>query len=178
VLFGDYNPAGRLPVTFYKSDSDLPGFKDYDMTNRTYRYFTGEALYPFGYGLSYTTFSYTDIKAAKDHQKGKPITLKTTVTNTGKKDGEEVVQCYVSHTTKDVKKPIRALKGFQRIFLKAGETKEITFTLTPEDLSIVNESGEMYQPSGAVDISIGGGQPDADSIKKQTVKSLMVLVKD
>jgi len=178
VLFGDYNPAGRLPVTFYRSDSDLPGFKDYDMSNRTYRYFTGAALYPFGYGLSYTTFSYADVKADKNHQKGKPITLKTTVTNTGKKDGEEVVQCYVSHTARDIKKPIRALKGFQRIYLKAGETKEISFTLSPEDLSIVNESGEMYQPSGTVDISIGGGQPDADSIKKQTVKSVMVVVKD
>ncbi|HMR89974.1 MAG TPA: glycoside hydrolase family 3 C-terminal domain-containing protein [Saprospiraceae bacterium] len=178
VLFGDYNPAGRLPLTFYKSDADLPDFKNYDMDNRTYRYFKGEVLYPFGYGLSYTTFSYADVKVDKNHQKGKPITLKTKVTNTGKKGGEEVVQCYISHTAKDVRKPIRALKGFQRIFLKAGETKEISFTLTAEDLSIVNENGEMYQPSGQLDISIGGGQPDADSIKNQTVKSVMVIVKD
>jgi beta-glucosidase len=178
VLFGDYNPAGRLPVTFYRSDSDLPGFKDYDMSNRTYRYFKGEALYPFGYGLSYTTFKYSKIVTTKNNKKGKPVTITATVTNTGKKDGEEVVQCYVSHKTKNIKKPIRALKGFQRIHLKAGESRKITFVLTPEDLSIVNESGQLYQPSGMVDISIGGGQPDADTIKKQTTKSGKVVVKD
>jgi len=178
VLFGDYNPAGRLPVTFYRSDSDLPGFKDYDMTNRTYRYFTGDALYPFGYGLSYTTFEYSKIVTTKNNKKGKPVTITARVTNSGKKDGEEVVQCYITHTARDIKKPIRALKGFQRIFLKAGESKEISFILTPEDLSIVNESGKLYQPSGSVNINIGGGQPDDKSIKNQTTKSANITVKD
>lgn len=158
VLFGDYNPAGRLPVTFYKSDSDLPGFSDYSMKGRTYRYFNGEALYPFGYGLSYTQFKYQVTKIPAILKKGKPVTVAFLLTNTGKKDGEEVAQLYITHQTSGMK-PIRALKGFQRVFLKAGETKKLLFTLTPEQLSLVNETGALYQPSGKISISVGGGQP-------------------
>jgi len=158
VLFGDYNPAGRLPVTFYKSDSDLPGFSDYSMKGRTYRYFNGEALYPFGYGLSYTQFKYTVTKVPAAISKGKPVTVAFTLTNTGMKDGEEVAQLYITHQSSGMK-PIRALKGFQRVFLKAGETKKLLFTLTPEQLSLVNENGGLYQPSGKISISVGGGQP-------------------
>lgn len=158
VLFGDYNPAGRLPVTFYKSDSDLPGFSDYSMKGRTYRYFNGEALYPFGYGLSYSQFRYALTKAPAAVAKGKSITVNFTLTNTSKRNGEEVAQLYLSHSA-DVTKPIRALKGFQRVYLKAGETKTLSFTLSPEQLSLINDAGEAYQPTGKISISIGGGQP-------------------
>ena len=104
VLFGDYNPAGRLPVTFYKSDNDLPGFSDYSMNNRTYRYFKGEALYPFGYGLSYTTFNYDQLKIPATIGKGKNITVSVKSYNTGKTDGEEVVQLYLLHPNPTAKR--------------------------------------------------------------------------
>ena len=159
VLFGDYNPAGRLPVTFYKSDSDLPSFMSYDMTGRTYRYFKGEALYPFGYGLSYTTFNYDQFTLPATIAAGKSVTVSVRVTNTGKKGGEEVVQLYVAHQNQTGRAPIKALKGFQRIYLKAGESKVVKFQLSAADLSLVNENGELKQPKGKVSISVGGGQP-------------------
>jgi beta-glucosidase len=159
VLFGDYNPAGRLPVTFYKSDSDLPAFKDYNMQEHTYRYFKGEALYPFGYGLSYSSFKYTPLKAPAEVQKGKSIVVSITVTNTGKYEGDEVVQLYLAFPDSKEQAPVRALKGFQRIHLKKGETKQLAFTLTPEQLSLVDAGGKLYQPSGKLLISVGGGQP-------------------
>jgi beta-glucosidase len=170
VLFGDYNPAGRLPVTFYKNDSDLPGFSDYSMNNRTYRYFTGEALYPFGYGLSYTTFNYAGLITPASVTKGKTITVTTTVKNTGKKDGEEVVQLYVTYPDIKDKAPIKALKGFKRISLKAGENKTISFTLTPEQMSLVSEDGKTYQPKGKLQISVGGGQP---GVKNKTTSNVV-----
>lgn len=170
VLFGDYNPAGRLPVTFYKSDSDLPDFMSYDMTNRTYRYFKGDALYPFGYGLSYSTFQYSNLETAKKIRKGESLHVSATVTNTGARDGEEVVQLYVSHQQKDIRVPIRTLKGFARIALKAGESRQVIFQLTPDDLSVIDENGASKQPAGEVFISIGGGQPEV----KQEVTSNVV----
>lgn len=160
VLFGDYNPAGRLPVTFYEKDSDLPGFSDYSMEGRTYRYFRGEALYPFGYGLSYTTFRYDGLKIAATTTVNRPVKLSVQIKNTGTRDGEEVVQLYVAHQQVKGKTPVRALKGFQRILLKAGESRVVNFTLRPEDLALVNEqTGKAYQPKGKIQISIGGGQP-------------------
>jgi len=158
VLFGDYNPAGRLPVTFYKSDNDLPGFSDYSMKGRTYRYFHGEALYPFGYGLSYTTFNYSNLKLPAAVAKGRSIAVTAKVTNTGKRDGEEVVQLYVSVQDNTIHAPITALKGFKRIALKAGESKMITFKLSADDLSVVSEDGKLYQPKAKLMINIGGGQ--------------------
>ncbi len=158
VLFGDYDPAGRLPVTFYKSDNDLPGFSDYSMKGRTYRYFHGEALYPFGYGLSYTTFTYTNLKMPVAVAKGRSIVVTARVTNTGKRDGEEVVQLYVSVQDNTIHAPITALKGFQRIALKSGESKMVTFKLSANDLSVVNEEGKLYQPKAKLMISVGGGQ--------------------
>lgn len=160
VLFGDYNPAGRLPVTFYKSDSDLPDFSSYDMTNRTYRYFKGDALYPFGYGLSYTGFKYENLIVPVRIKSGNNITVTVKITNTGKRDGEEVVQLYVSNQNKNIRAPLKSLKGFQRIILKAGESKLIKFELTPDDLSIVGVDGKQIQPKGIMAISVGGGQPD------------------
>jgi beta-glucosidase len=160
VLFGDYNPAGRLPVTFYKSDNDLPSFTDYSMSNRTYRYFKGVPLYGFGYGLSYTTFMYDQLKLAPSTIKGKTVPVSVRVKNTGKKDGEEVVQLYVSSQDKAIQSPLKALKGFQRIFLKAGESKTVQFNLSPEDLSIIDDNGNPKEFSGKVTIAVGGGQPD------------------
>jgi beta-glucosidase len=160
VLTGDYNPGGRLPVTFYKADKDLPDFSDYSMAGRTYRYFNGEALYPFGYGLSYTSFDYRGIKVPATVGINKSITVTVTLKNTGTRDGEEVAQLYVVHHTDKSKSPLRALKGFKRLALKAGESRVISFKLTPEDLSLVNEKdGSYFQPKGKVTISVGGGQP-------------------
>ena len=176
VLFGDYNPAGRLPVTFYKSDSDLPGFSDYSMKGRTYRYFNGEALYPFGYGLSYTNFTYTNLKLPAAVAKGKNTTVSVQVTNTGKMNGEEVVQLYVSNQNKNIHAPLKALKGFQRIALKAGESKTVTFSLTAADLSLVNEEGKLYLPKGKLMISVGGGQPGVKNKTTSNVVSKIISI--
>jgi beta-glucosidase len=170
VLFGDYNPAGRLPVTFYKSDNDLAGFSNYSMANRTYRYFKGDALYPFGYGLSYTSFNYDKLVMPSSSATGKNILVSVSVTNTGNKDGEEVVQLYVSNQNKAIRSAIKALKGFQRIALKAGETKIVSFDLTPDDLSAVDEKGLLKQLKGNVSISVGGGQP---GIKNKTTGNVL-----
>ena len=116
VLFGDYNPAGRLPVTFYRSVADLPDFGNYDMKGRTYRYFRGEPLYPFGHGLSYTTFEYGDLRSQPESTSGRdPIQVSAKVTNTGSLAGEEVVQLYVTDSEASVPVPIRTLAGFQRM---------------------------------------------------------------
>jgi beta-glucosidase len=171
VLFGDYNPAGRLPVTFYKSDNDLPGFDSYSMENRTYRYFKGDPLYGFGYGLSYTSFLYDQLKVPAILPAGKKIVASVRVTNNGKMDGEEVVQLYVSNKNTSIKSAIRALKGFKRILLKAGESKIIQFELSPQDLSVIDDKGLMKQPKGKLQISIGGGQP---GMKMKTTSNVVV----
>lgn len=177
VLFGDYNPAGRLPVTFYKGDADLPGFSDYSMEGRTYRYFKGEALYPFGYGLSYTTFKYSALQLPLTVSKNKKITISVTVKNTGSRSGEEVVQLYITHHYSKGKTPLRALKGFKRIALKAGESKVLSFTLTPEELSLVSEKdGKLFQPSGKVSISVGGGQPEVKNKTSGNVLSSTITI--
>jgi beta-glucosidase len=170
VIFGDYNPAGRLPVTLYKSDSDLPAFTDYSMNNRTYRYFKGKPLYSFGYGLSYSSFRYDNMVAPVGISKGKNVSLSVRITNKGKMDGEEVAELYVSHLGLKVKTPIRALKGFERTFIKAGQSKIIRFELTPEDLSLIGTDGRTKEPGGKIMISVGGSQPDAQTQKdKKTV---------
>jgi len=158
VLFGDYNPGGRLPVTFYKNDSDLPAFSDYSMNNRTYRYFKGEALYPFGYGLSYTQFRYDQLQVTATANKSARVSVR--ITNTGKRAGEEVTQLYLTYPQQANRKtPIRALKGFRRLNLKAGESRTIQFNLTAEDLSLVAENGQLNTASGTLVVHVGGGQP-------------------
>lgn len=156
VLFGDYNPAGRLPVTFYRSDKDLPDFEDYNMDNRTYRFFEGDVCFPFGYGLSYTRFVYDNISVVKDDDK---YIVEADVQNIGDKSGEEVVQLYVSNRNKEYRTPIRSLKGFERIFLESGESKRVCFVLTRDELSLVNVCGDKENMEGDTMISIGGGQP-------------------
>jgi beta-glucosidase len=177
VLFGDYNPAGRLPVTFYKSDSDMPAFTDYSMDNRTYRYFKGEPLYGFGYGLSYSDFKYDNLVVPATITDGKKVTVSVRVTNSGKMDGEEVTQLYLSHLGLKIKTPIRALKGFERTFIKAGESKVIHFELTPADLSLTQTDGNKKEVKGKIMISLGGSQPDAETAKtKKTVARLINLI--
>lgn len=160
VLFGQYNPAGRMPLTTYKSDDDLPPFESYSMENRTYRYFKGEVRYPFGYGLSYTTFAYDKMECAAKVQTGERIQASVTVSNTGKRDGDEVVQLYVAHPQNgNIRIPLCALKGFRRIHLKAGESRQVTFTLSPEDLALTDVKGNLIENAGEVELFIGGGQP-------------------
>lgn len=160
VLFGDYNPSGRLPVTFYKSDNDLPAFDDYSMKNRTYRYFTGKPLYGFGYGLSYTSFRYDQLTAQAVNESGVVLKASVRVTNTGKKAGDEVVQLYIVNQNKSLSTPLKSLKGFSRITLKPAESKVVNFNLTPDDLSYVNASGERLPLQGKIQIAVGGSQPD------------------
>ncbi len=160
VLFGEYNPAGRMPLTTYRSDKDLPPFEDYSMSNRTYRYFQGEPRYPFGYGLSYTSFSYRNLTCESQVQTGNSLKVSVWVKNTGKRDGDEVVQLYVSHPqNKNVRIPLCALKGFMRIHLKAGEERKVDFTLRPEDLALTDVLGNWIECSETVKIFVGGGQP-------------------
>jgi beta-glucosidase len=169
VLFGDYNPAGRLPVTFYKNVTDLPDFEDYSMENRTYRYFKGEPLYPFGFGMSYTTFGYSNIQVSDTYKANSSVSVKADVTNTGKKAGDEVVQLYVSHKNTGVKIPVCALKGFTRISLNPGETKSVSFVLTPADLSLIDDKGLQVFANGDLEISIGGGQPSKSTVEAGSV---------
>ncbi len=160
VLFGDYNPAGRMPLTTYMNDEDLPDFEDYSMANRTYRYFKGDVRYPFGYGLSYTTFGYAPLQNISAVKTGESLEVTTTVTNTGAMDGDEVVQLYVSHPQNgNTRVPLRALKGFKRIHLKKGESRTVTFTLSPEELALVDVRGNLVQKAGDVELYVGGGQP-------------------
>ncbi len=160
VIAGVYNPSGRMPLTVYKSDADLPHFEDYSMTNRTYRYFKGDVRYPFGYGLSYTTFSYSDISAPEVIKAGDQLKVTAKVTNSGKIAGDEAVQLYVRHQGRDVLVPNCALKGVQKVSLKSGETKSVEFTLRAQDLSIVDTEGNAIVSSGDVEIFVGGGQPN------------------
>jgi len=165
VLFGDYNPGGRLPVTFYKSVDDLPPFEDYRMEGRTYRYFRGEPLLPFGYGLSYTTFAYCDLQlSAKRITPGETVSISVDVQNVGERAGDEVVQLYVSDVDAPVPVPIRQLQGFERIHLAPGETQTITFTLTPRQLSLVDDEGQRVIEPGAFRLAVGGRQPGPDDL--------------
>ena len=160
VLFGHYSPAGRLPVTFYKSVDQLPPFTDYSMQGRTYRYFKGDALYPFGFGLSYTDFKYDKLKLSTPRvSAGRDLTITALVTNAGDRPGDEVVQLYVSHQGASVPVPIRSLAGIQRLFLKPGEKRTVTFNLAPEQMSVIDDQGRRIVEPGEFLISVGGKQP-------------------
>ena len=159
VLAGDYNPSGRLPVTFYRSTSDLPPFVSYAMQGRTYRYFTGTPLYPFGYGLSYTHFSYADpeISTPQLHA-GDSLHVSATVHNDGKRDGDEVVQLYIDAPDQPLA-PRHALVGFRRVHLAAGESRRVSFELAPRELSVVDAAGHRAVEAGRYKLFVGGGQP-------------------
>ena len=159
VLFGNYNPAGRLPVTFYKSVDQLPPFTDYSMQGRTYRYFKGEPLYPFGYGLSYTRFDYSNLRfQSKTVKAGEPVKVSVDVTNAGDREGDEVVQLYLTDTAASAPVPIRTLVGFDRISLRPREKRTVTFTITPRQMSLIEDSGKRVIEPGEFAISVGGGQ--------------------
>jgi beta-glucosidase len=159
ILFGDYNPAGRLPVTYYKSIDQIPAFENYDMTGKTYRFFTKEPLYPFGYGLSYTTFRYSDLSMPENAVAGVNISVKVTVTNTGKVAGDEVVELYLTDEKASTPRPIRQLEGFVRISLKPGESKIVEIKLEPRQFSMINNKTKRVIEPGYFTISVGGKQP-------------------
>ncbi len=172
VIFGKYNPAGRLPVTFYKSVKQLPPFTDYSMKGRTYRYFKGTPLYPFGYGLSYTTFKYSDLKVSKSVAKpGDKVTISVNVRNTGKMNGDEVVQLYVRDLTTRKNQPIKSLKGFDRVSIKKGETRTVRITLPVESLKdySVKENGMVVHP-GKYELEICSSSRDVRLRKTITIE--------
>jgi beta-glucosidase len=164
TLAGRNNPAGRLPVTFYKGLDGLPDFTDYSMKNRTYRYFTGPVLYPFGYGLSYSTFTYDTLRlsasalSAAALAAGQTLTADVRVTNTSGRDGDEVAQLYLQFGGAPGA-PERALRGFQRLHLQAGESRTLHFSLATRQLSHVNNDGQTIISAGVYTVSVGGGQP-------------------
>jgi beta-glucosidase len=164
VLFGDYNPAGRLPVTFYRSVDQLPPFSDYDIDGRTYRYFGGDPLFPFGHGLSYTTFAYGDLELPVSVPAGADVQLSVTVENTGSVSGEEVVQLYLTDLEASVPVPIRSLVGVQRVFLRPEERRRLTFTLTARQLSLIDIQMERIVEPGLFELSVGGKQPGFDGV--------------
>ncbi len=159
ALAGDFSPSGRLPVTFYKSADQLPAFDDYSMAKRTYRYFDGEPLYPFGFGLSYTSFAYSNVKVSNGAVPASgSVKVSVDVTNTGSMAGDEVVQLYLTHAGV-AGAPIRALQGAERVHLARGAKRTVSFTLQDRGLSIVDEAGKRRILPGSVEVWIGGGQP-------------------
>jgi beta-glucosidase len=161
VLFGDYNPGGRLPVTFYKSVEDLPPFENYQLNGHTYRYFQGEPLYPFGYGLSYTTFAYNNLNlSSPSAASGDTIAICLDVINTGNRTGDEVVQLYVKDIEASVNRPIKELIGFQRVNLQPGEKKTITFEVAINQLGFYNHDKDFVVEPGMIEIMVGASSED------------------
>ncbi len=159
TLAGMNNPSGRLPVTFYASLDQLPPFEDYSMQNRTYRYFQGKALYGFGFGLSYSTFEYSGLKLSPSAlAAGSPLKVEVNIRNTSKVAGDEVAELYLEFP-QIAGAPIRALRGFSRVHLEPGQTRPVGFTLSPRDLSMVNEQGEHVIEAGDYSVIVGGSQP-------------------
>ena len=158
VLFGDYNPAGRLPLTFYRSVEDLPPFDDYDITKRTYKYFEGPVQYPFGHGLSYTSFTYSDLEVRDE---GETVEVVFTLRNEGPCDGEEVAQVYVRIPGYEGKAPVKELKGFQRVFLRKGLRQKVFVSIRREDLRYWSESqGRFVIPEALPEVMVGASSAD------------------
>ncbi len=177
ILFGDVNPSGRLPITFPKSLDDLPPYDDYAMAGRTYRYMAKDPMYPFGFGLSYSLFSYeaTDVDILAIDA-GEEIDIEVTVTNKGKMAGEEVVQLYVTDLEASVEMPISSLKGFQRVYLKPGERKAVSFRINEKMLQMVNEEGKFILEPGEFKITIGGSSPGSRSLELGAAEPVEVLL--
>jgi beta-glucosidase len=160
VLFGDYNPAGRLPVTFYKSIDQLPPFESYAMEGRTYRFFKGQPLYPFGHGLSYTRFKYSNLRISSAQVSATAsVTVSATVENSGNRDGDEVVQLYVTDVAASVRVPLRSLAGVERLHLKPGERREVSFAIQPRQLAVITDDGRTVVEPGEFKVTLGGKQP-------------------
>jgi len=171
VLFGNYNPAGRLPVTFYRDTTDLPPFDNYSMVGRTYRFFTGTPLYPFGYGLSYTTFGYDHLRLSADTLRGdSAVTVSADVTNTGALAGDEVVQMYVRYPNSAVPRPRRDLRGFRRVTLRPHETRTVTFALAPSALRYWDPDADRWVVENTpVAVEIGASSADIRLTQTLTV---------
>jgi beta-glucosidase len=166
IIFGDAVPSGRLPVTFPMSVKDLPPFEDYAMKNRTYRYAEKTPLFPFGFGLSYTNFTYSNLKLSKSKiGTNETLTVEATVTNTGKVRADEVIQLYLTDVVASVAVPKYSLKGFQRVSLWPGASKTISFAVTPDMLKLVNEKGEKVLEKGEFKIFVGGSLPSPRSLE-------------
>jgi beta-glucosidase len=163
TLSGANNPAGRLPLTFYASTADLPAFTEYSLKNRTYRYYAGKPLWGFGYGLSYSSFGYGDLRLPQQVEAGKPVTISVRVKNTSSRPGDEVVEAYLK--TPQNGGPTRSLVGFERVHLEAGESKEVSLVLSPRSISSVADNGERSVLAGQYHLSVGGAQPGETSAK-------------
>ncbi|MNL12268.1 Thermostable beta-glucosidase B [compost metagenome] len=173
VLFGDYNPAGRLTQTWIKNITDLPDLLDYNIRNgRTYMYFKGKPLYAFGHGLSYTTFKYNSVETNSESiTKNGEVKITVSVTNTGNKDGDEVIQLYVKQLQSRVERPEKELKAFQRVFFKAGETNNVVLTLKAKDLEYWNTAKQQFElENNTIEIQIGSASDAILLNKKITVK--------
>jgi beta-glucosidase len=180
TIFGDYNPGGRLPVTFYRSLDQMPPFDDYSMKERTYKYFTGRPLYPFGHGLSYTTFAYSDLVVPESVKNGDRVKVSVKVKNTGNRAGDEVIQLYVTDREASVPVPIRKLAGFTRIHLAPGASRSVSFTIEPRQLSLITDEPRRLVEPGTFELSVGGKQPGhsgtADASTTTTVNGQFVIV--
>lgn len=177
ILFGDYNPSGRLPLTFYKDINDIPAFNDYSMKGKTYRYFQGKPLYDFGFGLSYTTFEYTNLSVPVENPTTKNIDFTVDVTNTGAVAGDEVVEVYFTNPQRDQLNTIRTLINFDRVALKAGETKKVSFSIQPKQLAQLNANNSFQLSAGTVNLSVGGMQasPERLQAKKVIEKNIKIV---
>jgi beta-glucosidase len=162
VLFGDYNPAGRLPLTFYQSINDIPAFDDYRMDGKTYRYFKGTPLFAFGYGLSYTRFAYSGISTgSKNHKPGEPVEVNITIKNTGDYDGDEVVQLYVVQPESIASRPLQSLAAFKRLHLKKGESQVVKLSVAPEQLRhFDSHKGDYSIAPGTYELRVGAASDD------------------
>jgi len=182
ILFGDYNPSAKLPITFVSSMNQLPDFSDYSMENRTYRFMESDPLYPFGFGLSYTDFEYSELKLSKETFSANSemeITVEITIKNTGKVKGADIAQLYLKDLESSVPIPKYELKGFQKVELNPGEKKKIEFILTPRDFALINKDGRVLLEPGKFQIFVGGSQPDhySQKLNKKEVIEIEVEVK-
>lgn len=166
LLFGDYSPCGKLPVTFYRSAEELPDFRNYAMAGRTYRYMEREALYPFGFGLSYTRFAYGDLTLSADRvPAGQPAECRVVIRNAGDYAGYEIAELYLKDIEASVTVPRWELRGVEVVYLRPGESKEIVFPLTPHGMSLIDNEGRRILEPGAFEVYVGGSQPDARSLR-------------
>ncbi|MEI6580252.1 MAG: glycoside hydrolase family 3 C-terminal domain-containing protein, partial [Eubacteriales bacterium] len=179
LIFGDYSPSGRLPVTFYKTSDELPAFDDYSMKGRTYRYMENEPLYPFGYGLSYTDFVYSSITADCTHlNETETVNIKFEVKNAGAFDGYEKIQIYVSPLSPSVITPLWELKYFKAVYLKKGEKSIVSIDLPLNAFTLVDENGNRFVERGAFRIYAGGSQPGqrSEELTGKTVNFTDIII--
>ena len=177
VIFGKVSPSGKLPVTFPKSFNDLPPFEDYSMKGRTYRYMAVEPMYPFGFGLSYTNFTFSNLNLSKAKiKKNESINAEVTVTNSGKVASDDVVQLYLTHLPEGEKIPLYSLKGFKRISLAPGASQKVKFTITPDMMKLINDQGQSVLNSGSIKISIGESLPSKRSEELGAAKPVEAIL--